>query len=71
MAAETLTITVTGAAIGDVVSIGIDNASKSAGLIFGQAWVSATNTVSLEAYNSTLSPIDPASGTFRATVIKY
>lgn len=71
LATETLTITVTGAAIGDVVSIGIDNASKSAGLIFGQAWVSATNTVSIEAYNSTLSPIDPASGVFRATVIKY
>ena len=71
LATETLTITVTGAAVGDVVSIGIDNASKSAGLIFGQAWVSATDTVSIEAYNSTLSPIDPASGTFRASVIKY
>lgn len=70
LATETLTITVTGAVIGDVVSIGIDNASKTTGLIFGQPWVSATNTVSIEAYNSTLSPIDPASGTFKATVIK-
>jgi len=54
-----------------VVSIGIPNGSKDAGLIFGQAWVSAADTVSIEAYNSTGSPIDPASGTFRASVIKY
>jgi len=71
LATETLTITVTGAAIGDVVLVGIDNGSKSTGLIFGQPWVSATNTVSVEAYNSTGSAIDPASGTFRASVIKY
>jgi len=71
LATETLTITVTGAAIGDVVMVGIDNASKSTGLIFGQPWVSATNTVSVEAYNSTGSAIDPTSGTFRASVIKY
>jgi len=71
LATETLTITVTGAAIGDVILVGIDNGSKSTGLIFGQPWVSGTNTVSLEAYNSTVSPIDPASGTFRASVIKY
>jgi len=71
LATETLTITVTGAVIGDVVMVGIDNGSKATGLIFGQPWVSATNTVSVEAYNSTGSAIDPASGTFRASVIKY
>jgi len=71
LATETLTITVTGAAIGDVVLVGIDNGSKSTGLIFGQPWVSATNTISIEAYNSTGSAIDPASGTFSASVIKY
>jgi len=71
LATETLTITVNGAVIGDVVMVGLDNGSKSTGLIFGQPWVSGTNTVSLEAYNSTGSAIDPASGTFRASVIKY
>jgi hypothetical protein len=68
---ETLTITVTGAAVGDAVTVGIPNGSKTAGLIFGTPWVSSTNTVSIEAYNSTGSPIDPASGTFRVSVIKY
>ena|SRR5688572_9837721 len=67
---ETLTITVTGAADGDVVSIGVPNGSMTAGLVF-TSWVSASNTVSVQCYNSTVAPIDPASGTFRASVTKY
>ncbi len=66
---QVLTITVTGAADGDVVTLGIPNGSKTAGLIF-TTWVSASNTVSIEAYNSTGIAIDPASGTFKVRVIK-
>jgi hypothetical protein len=70
LANEILTITVTGAADGDAVSLGVPNGSMTAGLVF-TAWVSAANTVSVQCYNSTLGAIDPASGTFRASVIKY
>lgn len=70
-AISTLTITVTGAAVGDPVSVGVDNASMAAGIMFGQPYVSSVNTVTLPAYNTTASSVDPASGTFRASVIKY
>lgn len=66
---QTLTMTVAGAVDGDVVILGIPNGSKTAGLIF-TAWVSAADTVSIEAYNSTGSSIDPASGTFKVRVVK-
>lgn len=69
LAVASLTITVTGAALGDDVSIGVPNGSMTAGLIFF-GWVSATDTVSIQCYNSTLGAIDPASGTYRATVTK-
>lgn len=64
-----LTITVTGAADGDPVDLGVPNGSMTAGLIF-TAWVSAANTVSVQCYNSTLGAIDPASGTFKVFVKK-
>ncbi len=64
-----LTITVTGAADGDPVMIGVPNGSMTAGLVY-TAWVSATNTVSIQVYNSTIGAIDPSSGTFKATVSK-
>lgn len=68
--ANDLTITVTGAAIGDAVSIGVDNASTLSDGEFS-AWVSATNTVKIRFSNNNLvTALDPASGTFRATVIK-
>lgn len=67
---EILTITVTGSADGDVVMIGVPNGSMTAGLVF-TAWVSAANTVSVQCYNSTAGALDPASGTFRASVIRY
>jgi len=66
-----LTITVTGAADGDAVSIGVPNGSVNANSNF-TAWVSATNTVTIRFNNyQTVGSIDPASGTFRASVIKY
>jgi len=66
---ETLTITLTGVADGDQVALGVPNGSMTAGLIYF-AWVSAANTVSIQCYNSTLGAIDPASGTFKISVIK-
>jgi hypothetical protein len=66
-----LTITVTGAADGDAVSIGVANGSTVANGCF-TAWVSATNTVTIRFSNNDLvAALDPASGTFKATVLKF
>lgn len=68
---QDLTITVTGAAAGDAVSCGVDAGSATANVIFTW-WVSATNTVTVRASRiDVASGADPASGTFRASVIKY
>jgi len=65
-----LTITVTGAADGDVVSLGVPNGSMPVSGSFS-AWVSATNTVSVRYANNDLTNArDPASGTFKVRVIK-
>lgn len=66
---QDLTITVTGAATGDSVHIGLPTA-PSAGVVF-QGWVSAANTVTIRATNCTASAIDPASATYRATVQSF
>lgn len=67
---EDLTITVTGAADGDVVSMGHVNASATANVTY-TAWVSATNTVTIRAARiDVASGADPASGTFKAIVFK-
>lgn len=63
-----LTITVTGAADGDVVSLGVPNASATTGVFF--AWVSATNTVTVRFHNTSGGSTDPVSGTFKVTVTK-
>lgn len=65
-----LTITVTGAADGDAVYIGVPNGSVAANTCF-TGWVSATNTVTIRFNNYSSGAIDPASGTFRAVVTKY
>jgi hypothetical protein len=65
---EDLTITVTGAALGDTVDIGIPNGSVVANGTF-TGWVSATNTVSIRF--CTVVSGDPASGTFRADVWQH
>ena len=65
-----LTITVTGAALNDIVSFGVPNGSVNANSCF-TAWVSATNTVTIRFNNyQTVGAIDPASGTFKVSVIK-
>lgn len=64
----TLTLTVTGANDGDIIAIGVPNASHNAGLVY-TARVNSASTVTIQCYNSTGSAIDPASGTFKATVM--
>jgi hypothetical protein len=65
------TITVTGAAVGDVVALGIPTeAIGTSGVFFG--YVSAADTVTVRYHNTDKnSAVNPASGTFRATVIKH
>jgi hypothetical protein len=66
-AVSDLTVTVTGAAVGDVVSIGVPNGSVTAtGSYWG--WVSATNTVTVRF--SPKATEDPASGSFKVSVFK-
>lgn len=69
-ASTDLTITVTGAAVGDYVVLGVPNGSvPNNGGFFG--WVSATDTVTVRYFNNDLTNAkDPASGTFKATVLK-
>lgn len=66
-----LTITVTGAALGDTVDLGVPHASTTATSVF-TGWVSAANTVTVRfAHTHLTNAEDPASGTFRATVTKF
>jgi len=64
-----MTITVTGASDGDVVSVGVPNASSNANSCF-TARVSATDTVTVKFNNYSSAAINPASGTFKVTVLK-
>lgn len=64
-----LTITVTGAADGDVVSLGVPNASVNANTNY-TAWVSAANTVTVRFNNYSSGSVDPASGTFKVKIFK-
>lgn len=70
--AADLTITVTGAADGDVVTLGVPNGSVSAtDNVSFFAWVSATNTVTVRFNNNNLvNAVNPASGTFKVRVTK-
>ena len=64
-----LTITVTGSAAGDPVFISIPTAT---GIGTFTAWVSAADTVTIRFANpNTVVALDPASGSFRATVFKF
>ena len=65
---QELTITVTGAAVGDAVVLA-PPATLTAGLV-ATARVSATNTVTVRLSNITAAAIDPASATWGARVLK-
>jgi hypothetical protein len=67
--AADLTITVTGASDGDVVSLGVPNASVNANTCY-TAWVSAANTVTVRFNNYSSGTLNPASGTFKVFVTK-
>ena len=68
-ACSDLTMTVTGAGTSDMVSIGTPNSSVPVGGSFF-AWVSATDTVTVR-FCADGTARDPASGSFRATVVKF
>lgn len=63
------TITVTGAADGDAVSLGVPSTLAGAGGIY-TAWVSAPDIVTVKFSNTTGVAIDPASATFNIKVLK-
>ena len=65
---QDLTITVTGAAVGDEVFLGVPNGSIVADATF-TAWVSAANTVTVRACDGALAG-NPASGTYKVTVFQ-
>lgn len=62
-----LTITVTGAAAGDEVIMGLP-AAPAAGIVFN-AFVSAANTVTVRASNISGAPVDPAAATYNVIVL--
>lgn len=65
-----LTITVTGASVGDPVALGLPGTIDANSTY--TAWVSATNTVTVRFNNyQSVGAIDPASGTFKVIVYKY
>jgi hypothetical protein len=66
---EELTVTVTGAAVGDTVMLGAPSTIE-AGLIFC-GYVSATDTVTIRVHNSTGGAVDPASNDWRVTVLQF
>jgi len=61
-----LTITVTGAVVGDEVAMALP-ASPTAGIVFN-AFVSAANTVTIRATNVTAAAVDPASASYSVIV---
>jgi len=67
-AVTSTTLTVTGASIGDQVSVGFEQAVPAGAFMVGS--VTATNTVTVTLFNKTGAPLDLGSGTLRATVIK-
>lgn len=64
-----LTISVTGAADGDVVALGVPNAAINAKSCY-TAWVSAANTVTVRFNNYSSASINPASATFKVKIFK-
>lgn len=64
-----LTISVTGAAVGDTVALGLP-AAPTAGIAFN-AFVDSANSVTVRAHNYTGGAVDPASATYKVTVFQY
>jgi hypothetical protein len=66
---EDLTVTVTGASDGDVVSIGVPNAAAVADASYF-AWVSAADTITIRCFNIDGGTINPPSALFKVKVFK-
>ena len=64
-----LTVTITGAASGDAVSLGVPNAAVLEDTCY-TAWVSAANTVTIRFNNYDNGDKDPASAVFKVMVFK-
>jgi hypothetical protein len=64
-----LTIAATGAALSDVVLLGVPHVAVNAGSQF-TAWVSSANVVTVRHCNISAGANDPASGTFIVQVVK-
>lgn len=64
-----LTITVTGAAVGDSVAIGIPASTNANTCFTGR--VTAADTVTIRFNNYSSAAVDPASATYRATVTQF
>lgn len=63
-----LTITVTGALVGEPVSLGIPPEAMEAGITY-TGWVSATDTVTVRAQNGTAGDLAPRAGVFKAALV--
>jgi hypothetical protein len=64
-----LTITLTGAVDGDAVVLGVPNAAVNGNSNYF-AWISAANTITVRFNNYSSLAINPASATFKVTIIK-
>lgn len=60
----TQTFTLTGAVVGDSLTLNIPTAGLTAGMLICQSWVSAADTISVTFYNTTGAPIDLASASW-------
>lgn len=67
---QTASVTVTGAAVGDCVILGLDVDNMLQGLVF-QAYVDSTNSVTIQCQNFNASTRNPTTKTYRVTVLKY
>jgi hypothetical protein len=65
-----LPITLTNAALGDAVFLGVPTSAIFSGTAY-TAWVSATNTVTVRFLNSTSAPLNPAAGIFRVAIMQF
>ncbi len=67
-ASTDITITVTGAFVGDIITLGLPS-SWTSGVVY-QAFIPASNQVTVRMTNVTGSPIDPESATFKFIIFK-
>jgi len=66
----TTTLSVSGAAVGDVVNVSANTGSVNPSSIIITAYVTSANTVTLQAYNASNSAVTLASDTYKVKVIK-